>query len=70
MSVPEKELQTGAPGDDVRNRPCDLGDHWGKEDGNTLEIDLNPIYSLELRIRLLEPEVNPSSAGHNQFTDL
>lgn len=50
MSVPEKELQTGAPGGDVRNRPCDLDDHWGKEDGNTLETDLNPIYSLEPRI--------------------
>lgn len=52
MFVPEKELQTRTPEADLRNRPHDLGDCWGKDDGKTLEMHLLPIYSLEPRVTL------------------
>lgn len=52
VSVPKKDLQTQAPEGDMRIRPHGLGDHWGKEDGKTLERDLNSVYSLELRVTI------------------
>lgn len=50
--VPGKGLWTWAPEGDLRNRPRDLGDCWGKKDGQTLEMDLHPIYSLEPRVTI------------------
>lgn len=70
MFVPEKGWQTRAAEGDLRNRPRDLGDCWGKEDGKTLEMDLHPIYSLEPGVTIWSPKPILSSAGCSQFTDL
>lgn len=45
-------MQTQASEGDLRNRPCDLGDCWDKEDGKIFEMDLYPIYSLEPRVTI------------------